>query len=81
MKLSLTPNPASGSVTLSYDLPGSEPMAIHIFDLKGVEVATKRAVSGDSGQANIDLGGLPAGRYIVRVDCSGRSQATVLLVR
>lgn len=81
MGLLLSPNPANAAVTLTYDLPIAERASAHIFDLKGTEVATRRFVSTGRGTATLNIADLPAGRYILRLDCAERSQATVLLVQ
>jgi hypothetical protein len=62
--LALFPNPASGQVTLRYNLAGSTDMKVVIYSLTG-ETRYTGKFHRDK-QFNLDISGLPDGLYILR---------------
>ena len=80
--LELYPNPATGAVRLR--LPGSPaalPATIALLDGLGRTVRTHTAVLGGAEAALLDLRGLPAGLYAVRVAGTGATYTGRVVVR
>ena len=81
--MELSPNPANGGqVTLQYALPRAEPFEVTVLDVSGRAVRT-RQVSANSrtGALSIDLGGLNAGVYMVRITGSDLTLSRKLVVQ
>ena len=75
----LTPNPTTGWVTLAFDGMGSATVDVMVTDLTGREVW--RREGHPTGQPlTMELDGLAAGTYIVRVEGEGVSFSRKLLV-
>ena len=82
LQLSLTPNPATGMATVSYELPATAMTTITLQNLLGQTVRTLRPVLLPAGpQAQqLPLTGLAAGTYLVRLQAGEGTQTTRLLV-
>jgi hypothetical protein len=79
--LSLAPNPATaGKATLRYSLPRPGPATVRIFDAAG-RLLGQSPVSGRRSSVTLDLRGLAAGVYLVKLDASGYQSAVKLVVR
>ena len=61
------PNPASGTVSVAFELPEAQSVSLAVYDLAGRRVAT------------LSEGQLPAGRHAVNWDCAGESSGVYLL--
>jgi hypothetical protein len=79
--IELFPNPAkAGHVTVQYSLPRAEPLTVTLLDVSGRAVRTKEIPATDrSGSLGIDVKGLRAGVYILKLE-SGSSSLTRKLV-
>lgn len=66
--LTASPNPASETVQLRYDLPTSGPLNVSLFNAAGTQVQSKKleAVQGEN-VTNLEISSLPAGVYFVRL--------------
>ncbi len=75
----LWPNPARGSVQLSYALPASGPVILEVFDLRGRRVRTLRSESATAGLHQVLWDGrdgrgekASAGTYVFRLAFGGK---------
>ncbi len=76
------PNPANGRTTIIWRTPGTAPVNVFITDLLGrVVYHTVRQSDGSMNTASADLGGLPAGVYILRLAANGIHTTAKLIVR
>jgi hypothetical protein len=73
------PNPASGSVLIRLSSMNEGPVGISLFDLAGREVYTTSSGVSD-GNVQIDISGMPAGVYSVRVSAASVSDTARLVV-
>jgi hypothetical protein len=78
---SVEPNPARGTVRVSFSLPDGQPARLELVDLAGRRVRALELRAGPAArQAELDgLGALRPGLYLVRLSQAGR-QATRKLV-
>jgi len=65
--LRVFPNPTSGDLGIRWDLVVNRQLAIELFDLNGRLLLT-REVAGATKAAAFNIGELPAGIYLLRVD-------------
>lgn len=72
----LQPNPASGSVNIHFGNPNANIEWIRIYSMTGGEVS-----KATLGAGQIDLRGIPAGLYIVRVRMDGKDLVRRLSVQ
>lgn len=77
------PQPASGSVFVSITLPAAGDYRITISDMLG---RTVRSAAGDSPGAQteqrmMDVAGLPAGAYLLRLHAAAGSSSVMILIR
>jgi hypothetical protein len=72
--LSPTPNPAQGSVRIAYTVPTDGPTSVTVYDLRGNEVARLQNGLQERGhhEAGMDVTGLSAGLYMVRLEHQGK---------
>jgi|GEM_PF-1494753 len=75
----LFPNPANDLVTVQYALGENETGALEIFDLSGRLIVTKTLAAADN-RAEINVTGLQAGAYMVRLLVSGEAREAARLV-
>ncbi|UCG43974.1 MAG: T9SS type A sorting domain-containing protein [candidate division WOR-3 bacterium] len=83
IKLRLGPNPLKGrSAVVRYTLPGRQSVAVRVFDAAGRAVFSTRS-SGLSvtGSFSLDLSGLSAGVYLVRLDTATHTATRKLVVQ
>lgn len=81
-KLKLSPNPAQGSVLLSLELlEMSNDAQVSIFDVNGRQVRSIQLGAVQQGNFELDLQGLAAGAYFVRLDTEQGSKVTRLIVQ
>lgn len=69
-RLSAYPNPAAGRTTLTYTLSAPGPVRLVVYDLLGRRVAVLADDVRRAGEhtARLPLAGMPAGRYLVRLE-------------
>jgi glycosidase len=82
LKLSLTPNPATGTATVAYSLPTATTASLSVQNLLGQTVrqlAPARQVAGTQSQA-LSLQGLAPGVYLVKLQAGDKTQTARLLV-
>ncbi|TNE56263.1 MAG: hypothetical protein EP344_12865 [Bacteroidetes bacterium] len=83
--VSLFPNPAATVTTLEVNCPVQMRLRLRVLDLQGRQVYEKGAELFSAGKqaVRLDLGGWPAGRYVVAVESvdSKKVLATKVLVR
>jgi hypothetical protein len=71
-KVSLYPNPAHSLITISSPEAGDGPATIGVFDQMGKEVMARQVTVAGGLKETLDVQGLPAGVYLVRlVEASG----------
>ncbi|MGI4871955.1 MAG: alpha-amylase family glycosyl hydrolase [Janthinobacterium lividum] len=82
-KLSLAPNPASGTTTIAYELPTAATAAISVQNVLGQQVRTLvPAHQGAGAQAqSLSLQGLAPGVYLVKLQAGELTQTARLLVQ
>jgi hypothetical protein len=70
------PNPASGDVTVAFDLPEAGAVRLAVYDVLGREVAVLLNAELDAGQHEVifDSRRLPSGSYLVRMEAGGSVQ-------
>ncbi|MFO7651185.1 MAG: S8/S53 family peptidase [bacterium] len=79
--ITLRPNPLrSGLSTVGYSLPAAGPLCIRIYDVTGRELVTSSSIAGRSGAVSLDLRGLSAGIYLVRLEATGYVTTSKLVV-
>ena len=80
--LTAYPNPATTSVTVSYDLSGflpSNDVHLVITNLVGSKVAV-HSLTGTSGKVVMDLNSLDAGIYFYSIEANGKAVSTRKLI-
>lgn len=80
--LEIYPNPATATVQVR--LPGqptARPATVEVLDLLGRAVRQRSAQLSATEAASVDLRGLPAGLYAVRVQCAGVEYTGRLVVQ
>ncbi len=81
-RMAIAPSPiASGSATISYTLPKSGPVNVTILDVVGQTVLRQSSIGNLESSMALDLRGLSAGVYLVRLDAEGFSQSQKLVVQ
>jgi hypothetical protein len=80
--LAVGPNPARGAVRVDYAVPAEGDVRLEVFDLLGrsVAVLAEGARPAGSHTAQADLGGLPAGLYLVRLRVADRTETRRLTI-
>jgi hypothetical protein len=71
-----TPNPARGTVTLSYTIPAAEEVSLVVYDALGRKVAVLVEGTAEAGRHTVALAGasLPSGVYLVRLTAGREAQ-------
>jgi hypothetical protein len=81
LRFAIAPNPiASGFATVRYSLPKAGPVAVTVFDVAGRSVLHHFITSSPNHSAVLDLRGLSAGVYLVRLDCGMSNSSQKLVV-
>lgn len=77
----ISPNPAFGATKLSVNFPADGVASIDVFDLAGARVAQVALGTVKSGayEQSLDVSGLSAGAYIVKVSQDGATTGTARL--
>lgn len=78
----LFPVPCEGSMTISFGNCGASEASISVFDLLGNEVLKENNYAIDpSGETELNLAGLAAGCYILKMKINGVEQSIPFLVK
>jgi len=77
-EFSLYPNPATSSVTLSFNLDKSSTLETSVYDVTGKQVQSAVSTDAASGanSINLDVAALPAGIYVAQIRSNGSIAAT-----
>ena len=80
--VNLYPNPArAGRVTVQYSLPHAEPVRVTVLDVSGRAVRTQEIPATDrSGSFSVDVSGLNAGVYILKLESGTNNQTRKLVI-
>ena len=80
--LRVSPNPAAGRTAATLDLPEAGPVRLSVVDAAGrtVRVAADRGLPAGEHTVEVDLGGLAAGAYVVRLEADGGVESRGLVV-
>jgi len=82
LRFAIAPNPtAGGFTTLRYSLPKPGPVTLTVFDVAGRSVFRQSAICNLQSSMALDLRGLSAGVYLVRLDAGGQSASRKLIVQ
>lgn len=80
--IKLYPNPTQGLLNIAYELANAGDLNIELFDLTGKRIMEHRVPNAFSGVAQLELKGLTAGTYQLRIQAGGSLQTQrVLLTR
>jgi hypothetical protein len=79
--LAVGPNPARREATLRYELPAAGPASIRVYDAAGRAVLERGLAATRAGVVRLDLRGLPAGVYLVRLEAAGHAATRKLVVQ
>ncbi len=76
------PNPATGAMTLQYHLAAPGPVSLRLFDLLGRAVRDVQSGYAAEGRHNVrlDLSGLTAAMYVLRLEANGGQSTQALVV-
>ncbi|HUU56945.1 MAG TPA: T9SS type A sorting domain-containing protein, partial [bacterium] len=78
----VAPNPATATAKVMITLPGSAAVKVSVYDLAGRKVATvvdRPLVEGEN-VCEVDVSGMPAGVYVLRLEAGGHVAAKRLAV-
>ncbi len=82
LQLTIAPNPATDAVRLSFSAAQSGPASVVVTDLLGRAVTSRQwPVTEGENQIDLNLLGMPAGTYIVRLLLNGDAAALKLIKR
>jgi hypothetical protein len=78
----VAPNPAATMAKVTVNLPGTAAVKVNLYDLAGRRVTTvvDRVLSEGEHAATLNVSGMPAGVYILRLEAGGRIAAKRLAV-
>jgi hypothetical protein len=78
----VAPNPATTTAKVIINLPGAAAVKVSLYDLAGRRVTTvvNRVLSEGEHAAALEVGGIPAGVYILRLEAGDRVAAKRLAV-
>lgn len=76
----LHPNPARETVTVQATLSQTEPVRLTLLDPLGRELRSWRPSAGSSVNEKLDVSGLPAGLYFLRMEGNGWTEGRRLLI-
>ena len=82
LKMALAPNPASGAVRISYDLPSASTASVEVQNLLGQRVRQLAPVfqAAGSREQQLSLSGMAAGIYLVQLKSGDLVQTSRLVV-
>jgi len=77
------PNPASGPVTIRYELAERQKVRLDAYDVLGRRVQTlvRRWQAAGRKEITFDAGGLASGMYVIRLRAGGRAEAQTVTVQ
>ncbi len=81
--LSVSPNPATGRVTLSFSLPAPGTVSVTVLNVLGEvvrELPSPHPLPKGEGEIQVDLSKLPAGIYYARIVAGKNATATMVKV-
>ncbi len=79
--MSLGPNPLlTGTATLRYSLPATGPALVRVYDVTGRTVQSVSFAAGRTGAVSLDLKGLSAGVYLVKLTAADFTASQKLVV-
>jgi hypothetical protein len=82
VSLSVVPSVvAGGRATMSYSLPAGAAARVRVFDAAGREVYSRSFVASRSGTTGLDVSGLAAGVYLLRLEADGLAASRKLVVQ
>jgi len=83
LNVALLPTPAKGGlVSVQYSLPRAEPLQVTLLDVSGRAVRTEQvSANSRTGALSIDLSGLNAGVYLVRITGADLTMSRKLVVQ
>ncbi|HMQ90607.1 MAG TPA: T9SS type A sorting domain-containing protein [Flavilitoribacter sp.] len=72
--ISAYPNPATGQVTLSFDLQGLEQGSLSLTNMMGqrFDIFRNRQLFQGNNQVDVDLSGFAAGMYMYQLEANGK---------
>ncbi len=79
--VSISPNPTSGKVTLSYMLQNSKPVSVEVFNVSGSKVASFNNLKSGLGHTEINLAQYGNGVYMIRLSNDGQTTTKRVVVR
>lgn len=74
------PNPSQGNFTVNVNSPENGKITIAVYSVSGLLVQTLSGNKDGAYQKQLNLAGLPAGTYYLRVNVKGFSQTKAILV-
>ncbi|MEO0085040.1 MAG: T9SS type A sorting domain-containing protein, partial [candidate division WOR-3 bacterium] len=77
----LSPNPVRGLATLSYSVPTAGAARVTVLDVTGRDVVTRTLTANRTGTTSLDLTGLSAGVYLVKLESPNYTAAAKLIVQ
>ena len=80
LKVSMTPNPATDEVTVSFNAGTKENASVRILDMSGVSMYSKELGVQQNGSVNISLSNFAAGVYMIEFT-SGNQKSIQRLVK
>ncbi len=79
--MTLGPNPLTGNTALlRWSLPAAAPATVQVYDITGRTVLVRSLAAGRSGATSLDLRGLAAGVYLVRLTAGDYTAAQKLVI-
>ena len=80
--MSVYPNPSAGNTTLSFNMPATEKVKMHLMDITGRMIKTVYDGTLQQGnyKFNLDLQNLDAGLYLLNVNYRGEGFAKKVMV-
>lgn len=83
LKVQTMPNPTSGNVTVSVQLPTASDLEISVLNTSGQALQrwSSKNVSAGSQQAELNLNGLPSGMYLLRLQTDTQVATTRIIKR
>lgn len=68
LKVTVSPNPTSGPLTLAFDQDSNDLLSIHIINLSGQVILSATPAQVTNNKFTADLSFLPKGLYIIRIE-------------
>ena len=81
LKFSFWPNPTTGKITLSVNMPGPATVIIRVSDLTGsLRYREQFEMQDPSLSRTLDLQNLPSGLYLVKIECGNTVSVQKLVI-